>query len=108
MDLGGQRGPQELLDGILSAVDGYASLIAVGNIHGQGEILLKQLEKLPRSAPGPTPSRSAPGPMPPKRVPVDRPRSLPRQGDPRSQPAAGRGCPRPPADDDQGRDGRPR
>lgn len=47
VDLGGTRGPNELVDEILSAVDGQASLVAIGNIHGQGELLLEELDKLP-------------------------------------------------------------
>lgn len=73
-DLGGQRSPEALLKGILRTVDRYASLIAVGNVHGQGEVLLEQLEKLPRSAPGPVPRR---------RVPADPPRSQSWNGGPR-------------------------
>ncbi|MBM7814665.1 poly-gamma-glutamate synthase PgsB [Saccharothrix algeriensis] len=46
-DLGGARGPQELLDAILAEVDSTASLVAIGNIHGQGEVLLEAIEHLP-------------------------------------------------------------
>jgi len=42
-DLGGRRPPQEMLAGILAGIDGDATLIAVGNIHGQGELLLEHL-----------------------------------------------------------------
>ena len=47
VDLGGSRGATDLVDEILSGVNGQASLVAVGNIHGQGELLLEQLDKLP-------------------------------------------------------------
>jgi len=45
-DLGGRRRPEELLDGILADVDQEASIVLVGNIHGQGEVLLEQLQTL--------------------------------------------------------------
>jgi poly-gamma-glutamate synthase PgsB/CapB len=51
VDLGGRIGPADLLSGVLAAVDGYASLLAVGNIHGQGEVLLHQLTTLERVQP---------------------------------------------------------
>jgi gamma-polyglutamate synthase len=50
VDLGGTRGATELVEEILSGVDGQASLVAIGNIHGQGELLLEQLGKLPEAA----------------------------------------------------------
>jgi gamma-polyglutamate synthase len=44
-DLGGpDRDPEEIVRTIVSAVDGEASLVAIGNIHGQGERLIDQLE----------------------------------------------------------------
>ncbi|MFI9641357.1 hypothetical protein ACIG87_15050 [Micromonospora sp. NPDC051925] len=48
VDLGGRIGAQELLDGVLASIDGFASVLAIGNIHGQGEILLAQLGGLDR------------------------------------------------------------
>jgi gamma-polyglutamate synthase len=53
VDLGGTRGATDLLDQILDGVDGQASLVAVGNIHGQGELLLEELERLPAAPPEP-------------------------------------------------------
>ncbi len=47
IDLGGlDRSGDEILREILTNVDGEASLVAVGNIHGQGEALLHELEEL--------------------------------------------------------------
>ncbi|MFE0377898.1 poly-gamma-glutamate synthase PgsB [Streptomyces inhibens] len=55
VDLGGDhRDPDELLDALLDAIDGDASLVAIGNIHGQGEHLLKRLERLPAAEALPT------------------------------------------------------
>jgi gamma-polyglutamate synthase len=47
VDLGGRRPGRELVDGLLAAAGQGASVVAVGNIHGQGEVLLDELEKLP-------------------------------------------------------------
>jgi gamma-polyglutamate synthase len=49
IDLGGRRSPDELLRGLLTRISGHASLLAVGNIHGQGEVLIAQLATLRRS-----------------------------------------------------------
>ena len=46
VDLGGSRSPRELLRGIIGGVGRHASLIAIGNIHGQGELLIEELAKL--------------------------------------------------------------
>jgi hypothetical protein len=46
-DLGGNRAPQDLLKEVLREVDGSATLVLVGNIHGQGEVLLEQIDRLP-------------------------------------------------------------
>ncbi|MBP2323517.1 poly-gamma-glutamate synthase PgsB/CapB [Kibdelosporangium banguiense] len=51
-DLGGCRHPAELLDGIIAGIDHYASVVAVGSIHGQGERLLEQFEALQRVGSG--------------------------------------------------------
>lgn len=56
-DLGGHRRPEELVSAILADVDQEASLVLVGNIHGQGEALLAQLRTLPEHRePGRVPS----------------------------------------------------
>jgi gamma-polyglutamate synthase len=60
LDLGGPRTPKELLTEIVCAVDGYASVVAVGNIHGQGETLLELVDLLPRPAPAVVRPRPAP------------------------------------------------
>jgi gamma-polyglutamate synthase len=44
VDLGGpRRDPADILDAILARVTDEASVVAIGNIHGQGELLLDQL-----------------------------------------------------------------
>jgi poly-gamma-glutamate synthase PgsB/CapB len=48
VDLGGRRSGPELMTGIVGNIRGTASLLAVGNIHGQGEILLAELSTVPR------------------------------------------------------------
>ncbi|MEV6900379.1 poly-gamma-glutamate synthase PgsB [Amycolatopsis sp. NPDC051372] len=50
VDLGGSRSPRELLRGIVSGIEVEASLLAIGNIHGQGELLLEELAKLEPTA----------------------------------------------------------
>jgi poly-gamma-glutamate synthase PgsB/CapB len=70
IDLGGRVGARELLHGVLRAVDGYASLLAVGNIHGQGEVLLHQLASLDRVLP-----RAANPPVPPTAPSIPAPRA---------------------------------
>ncbi|MFM9591815.1 poly-gamma-glutamate synthase PgsB [Streptomyces scabiei] len=48
VDLGGdRRDPEELTEAILSALGGTSSLVAIGNIHGQGELLMDRLAELP-------------------------------------------------------------
>jgi gamma-polyglutamate synthase len=49
VDLGGRRDPAELLRSILSSPHEAISLAAIGNIHGQGEVLLEQLDRLART-----------------------------------------------------------
>jgi poly-gamma-glutamate synthase PgsB/CapB len=46
VDLGGRRSGASLLDGLGAAAGPGASVVAIGNIHGQGEALLDELEKL--------------------------------------------------------------
>ncbi|MEQ0564437.1 poly-gamma-glutamate synthase PgsB [Amycolatopsis sp. NEAU-NG30] len=46
VDLGGARSPRELLRGIVGGIERHASLVAIGNIHGQGELLIEELAKL--------------------------------------------------------------
>jgi poly-gamma-glutamate synthase PgsB/CapB len=47
VDLGGRRSGRDMVDGLLAAAGPGASVVAVGNVHGQGEVLLDELEKLP-------------------------------------------------------------
>nr|WP_225954996.1 poly-gamma-glutamate synthase PgsB [Kibdelosporangium phytohabitans] len=47
VDLGGRRESAKLLAGVLDGMKGTASLVTIGNIHGQGEVLLDQLADLP-------------------------------------------------------------
>ncbi|MEO3778225.1 poly-gamma-glutamate synthase PgsB [Micromonospora sp. B11E3] len=56
VDLGGKLEARELLDAVLGTIDGYASVLAIGNIHGQGELLLAQLERLERPPAGAAPA----------------------------------------------------
>jgi poly-gamma-glutamate synthase PgsB/CapB len=42
-DLGGRRDPHHMLDEILAGVNGVTTLVAIGNIHGQGELLIDAL-----------------------------------------------------------------
>ncbi|MCP3802031.1 poly-gamma-glutamate synthase PgsB [Allokutzneria sp. A3M-2-11 16] len=51
-DLGGNRHPGALLDAIVAGVDGHASVVTIGNIHGQGELLLDELDALDRAEAG--------------------------------------------------------
>lgn len=77
IDLGGRRPARELLEGILAHLDGDASLLAVGNIHGQGELLLEELHQL--AAAGPLPGSTAahlPG-FPAESRPAPAPRRYP-------------------------------
>ncbi|MFI7600993.1 poly-gamma-glutamate synthase PgsB [Actinoplanes sp. NPDC049681] len=47
VDLGGKLPPERLLEEVLHAVPDLGSIVAVGNIHGQGEVLLHELGSLP-------------------------------------------------------------
>ncbi|GAA2395077.1 poly-gamma-glutamate synthase PgsB [Dactylosporangium salmoneum] len=51
VDLGAKLTPEALLDGVLNATAPDSSIVAVGNIHGQGEVLLHELASLPSWAP---------------------------------------------------------
>ncbi|WP_238412441.1 poly-gamma-glutamate synthase PgsB [Saccharothrix deserti] len=80
-DLGGARGPEDLLDAILADVDGTASLVAIGNIHGQGEVLLAALEGLEEVAPDERPAaREQPPARPPRIAPPVRDRHEAHRG----------------------------
>ncbi|MEU5789741.1 poly-gamma-glutamate synthase PgsB [Micromonospora purpureochromogenes] len=47
VDLGGRPDPDSLLQGVSAATPDDSSIVAVGNIHGQGEVLVHQLATLP-------------------------------------------------------------
>jgi gamma-polyglutamate synthase len=47
VDLGGKLPPNRLLEGVLEATPHDSSIVAVGNIHGQGEVLIHELAGLP-------------------------------------------------------------
>jgi poly-gamma-glutamate synthase PgsB/CapB len=47
VDLGGRLAPHRLVEGLLAASSDGASVVAVGNIHGQGEVLIHELAELP-------------------------------------------------------------
>jgi gamma-polyglutamate synthase len=50
VNLGSRRDPGALLSGVLDGMEDGASLVAVGNIHGQGEVLLEELAELEKVA----------------------------------------------------------
>lgn len=69
VDLGGKISPDRLLEQVAGAVPNGGSIVAVGNIHGQGEVLLHELDGRPSWSPD---ERRAP------RLPeVPRPRTAP-------------------------------
>ena len=88
VDLGGARDATELVDEIVRGVDGHASLIAIGNIHGQGELLLEQLATLPEA---PAEVVREPADRPARPVPYRRTPSVPAGSRPprASAPVAG-------------------
>ncbi|SCG72536.1 poly-gamma-glutamate synthase PgsB [Micromonospora inositola] len=47
VDLGGKLAPDQLLRDVAAAAPNDSSIVAVGNIHGQGEVLVHQLAELP-------------------------------------------------------------
>ncbi|MEV8336284.1 poly-gamma-glutamate synthase PgsB [Streptomyces niveus] len=94
VDLGGdKRDPEEFMRELLSQLGAESSLVAIGNIHGQGELLLEHLAELPAdetpdpdldmdvvpaAAPVPAPSSAvtpalAPAPAPAALAPADDP-----------------------------------
>ncbi len=64
-DLGGARSARQLLREILDEVEHSATLVLVGNIHGQGELLLEEIDRLPEVRP---PVPAAPRPVDPRPV----------------------------------------
>jgi poly-gamma-glutamate synthase PgsB/CapB len=57
IDLGGTLDFAALLDALVTDANGGATLVAIGNIHGQGEVLLDRLYDLPTTAARTTPHR---------------------------------------------------
>jgi poly-gamma-glutamate synthase PgsB/CapB len=51
IDLGGDLDMDAFLDEVAFGPDGYGCVVAVGNIHGQGEVLLSRIAALPRAVP---------------------------------------------------------
>ncbi|BDH05869.1 poly-gamma-glutamate synthase PgsB [Streptomyces seoulensis] len=67
VDLGGdKRDPEEFMASLLEKLGPESSLVAIGNIHGQGEILLEHLAELPADESPDEPADSAPA-HPPER-----------------------------------------
>ena len=60
VDLGGSLDFTALLDSLVADANGDATLVAIGNIHGQGEVLLDRLQELPA-----VPARITPHPVSP-------------------------------------------
>ncbi|MFH7596591.1 poly-gamma-glutamate synthase PgsB [Streptomyces racemochromogenes] len=65
VDLGGeQRDGEEFVHELLAHLGEHSSLVAIGNIHGQGEVLLEHLAELPpdeaEDAPSPAPAAEEP------------------------------------------------
>ncbi|MDD9378625.1 poly-gamma-glutamate synthase PgsB [Streptomyces sp. ZAF1911] len=74
VDLGGDRDGEEFMHELLDHLGQESSLVAIGNIHGQGEILLEHLAELPSfEEDGEAPS--APG-TPPQHVRHDQTMAL--------------------------------
>ncbi|MFC7263907.1 poly-gamma-glutamate synthase PgsB [Streptomyces lutosisoli] len=61
VDLGGdRRDPEEFMEQLLGRLGPDSSLVAIGNIHGQGEVLLEHLAELPADeSPDDAPTRPA-------------------------------------------------
>jgi gamma-polyglutamate synthase len=51
VDLGGKLPPRRLLQSVMAATSDGSSIVAVGNIHGQGEVLIHELDALPSWTP---------------------------------------------------------
>jgi poly-gamma-glutamate synthase PgsB/CapB len=60
VDLGGSLNFAALLEAVATDADGASTLVAIGNIHGQGEVLLQRLHDLPTAAPRPFSNRVSP------------------------------------------------
>ncbi|RSS82172.1 poly-gamma-glutamate synthase PgsB [Streptomyces sp. WAC06614] len=71
VDLGGeQRDGEEFVHELLGYLGESSSLVAIGNIHGQGEVLLEHLAELPPDESQDTPSPAPTDPQPPSPSPA--------------------------------------
>ncbi|MDR3080293.1 MAG: poly-gamma-glutamate synthase PgsB [Streptomyces sp.] len=62
VDLGGdRRDPEEFMSRMLGMLGPDSSLVAIGNIHGQGEVLLEHLAELPADETPDEPAATPPG-----------------------------------------------
>ncbi|MEU2563364.1 poly-gamma-glutamate synthase PgsB [Streptomyces longispororuber] len=72
VDLGGdRRDPEEFMGQLLGQLGENSSLVAIGNIHGQGELLLEHLAELPADEseePAPAPAAAAAGESAPEQT----------------------------------------
>ncbi|WP_406472451.1 poly-gamma-glutamate synthase PgsB [Streptomyces sp. NBC_01615] len=75
VDLGGdRRDPEEFMEQLLGRLGPDSSLVAIGNIHGQGEVLLEHLAELPADeSPDDAPTRPAGAGAGAAPAPVQRP-----------------------------------
>lgn len=82
VDLGGdKRDPEEFMNQLLGHLGPESSLVAIGNIHGQGELLLEHLAELPADeTPDETPDQA------PDRTPDRTPDQAAPQGTPQAPP----------------------
>jgi poly-gamma-glutamate synthase PgsB/CapB len=73
VDLGGRQPAGAMLDGLLRHIGDVASIVAVGNIHGQGEVLIEELSRLPETDGGSrVPRQRIPAPSQDRPAYVDR------------------------------------
>nr|WSY50944.1 poly-gamma-glutamate synthase PgsB [Streptomyces sp. NBC_00886] len=70
VDLGGdRRDPEEFMAQLLGRLGADSSIVAIGNIHGQGEVLLEHLAELPADdSPDDAPTRPVPAKRPAERA----------------------------------------
>jgi poly-gamma-glutamate synthase PgsB/CapB len=80
VDLGGRRSGEALLAGMLRRLGRSASVVAVGNIHGQGEQLLAALARLEPVVPAGPPPAEATAMIPAPRSPAVGPPPVPVRG----------------------------
>ncbi|HWM59605.1 MAG TPA: poly-gamma-glutamate synthase PgsB [Pseudonocardia sp.] len=59
-DIGGSLNFPALLDALVTDANGCGALVAIGNIHGQGEVLLGRMHDLPTAMPPSIPQRVPP------------------------------------------------